>query len=170
MDKESNVESEIIENHKNDLTNDDETDNCAKHDKKNIHDVSTGNIEWKHCDYKNIFSTELENTEEDIGSEVKDEKGTILFEKQKLYQSATAAYMSGQFSSLRSAAKHFGVPRTSLYRLVVDQKMFQGRGRRSKVFTEEEEIGLGREALKETNDGKDLTWPKLSEILQKKLE
>ena len=49
--------------------------------------------------------------------------------------------------------------------------MFQGHGgRRSKVFTEEEEIDLGREVLEETNGGKDLTWPKLSEIIQKKLE
>ena len=84
VDKELNEESQI----KKEITNDDddEIDDC---DKKNIHDVSTGIIEWKHCDYKNIFSTELENN----GSEAKDEKGTILFEKQKLYQSATAAYM-----------------------------------------------------------------------------
>ena len=67
-------------------------------------------------------------------------------------------------------AKHFEVPYSSLYDIFVTRGSYNGKGRKSTVFTLEEEKDISRRALENSNNGSDLTWTMLKDVLEKEVE
>ena len=65
-------------------------------------------------------------------------------EKEKMcqkFRDALAAWNAGRYASVRQCADAFGVPRTSLNDMIREGRTeWKGRGGKSKVFTEEEEL------------------------------
>ena len=82
----------------------------------------------------------------------------------------TIFFVSGRSLSLRQAAKKYGVPPSTLYGVFMSRGKYIGSGNHSKVFTEEEEQDIARIALEKKDDGKDLTWSNLKEIMIEEME
>ena len=107
---------------------------------------------------------------DEIQSEVTEENMSNLKKKQSLYKEAIESYLSGRFPSLWKVSKHFQLPYTTLYGVFVDRGTYSGKGRKSSVFTPTEEKEISAMVLRRSNNGLDLTWRMLKEMLEKELE
>jgi len=116
---------------------------------------------------------QLESVEHNVSKNTS--KGTVdkkseVKIKQKMFQEAIEDFLSGRSTSLRQAAKKFGIPKSTLYGVFVSRGSYTGSGCYSKVFTPEEEQSIARTALEKTSGGKDLTWMILKQIMMEEME
>ena len=58
-----------------------------------------------------------------------------------------------------------------MYRVFTSSSgVYKGAGNHSKVLTEQEEYAIARTALQKTDDGKDLSWSRLTEIMMTEMD
>ena len=60
-------------------------------------------------------------------------------EKIELYDKAVQSFLAGQFPSILKASQHFGLCYNTLYNKIFTGEKYTGSGRKSQVFTPEEE-------------------------------
>ena len=99
-------------------------------------------------------------------------KDTILTKqmKRKVYDDAVADFLISDSPSLRQCAKKFSLPSSTLYDLITSNHGYIGRGRKYKIFTVEEEQEIAKTVLGKTNNGKELSWSLLNQLLLDELE
>jgi len=124
-----------------------------------------------------VESAKLNNTDDDsienysIEDTIElDCKKSRLIKKQKAFQDAVEDFTSGRSTSIRQASRKFGIPYTTLYDVFISGGKFKGSGTHSTVLTKSEEKKIAIIALGQTNEGKDLTWPKLKEIMMDEMD
>ena len=88
--------------------------------------------------------------------------------KRKVYEEAISDFLSNKSSSLMQCAKKFGLPKSTLYGVIMANRGFLGQGNQSKVFDDEHEIA--KKVLEKTNHGKELSWPLQKQLLLDELE
>lgn len=96
-------------------------------------------------------------------------KNNEKIQKQILYETAIAEVMSGECKTLSEASKKFNIARSTLRDLVKADRKYTGRGRKSHVFTDEEEKIISERVLERTNGGKELSWKFLKEMIIEEL-
>ena len=72
-------------------------------------------------------------------------------------------------SSIRSAAKHYGIPLSTLHDLISGNRELRKRGVKSTRFTAAEEREITERILQETDSGNNLSFSRLFSFLQRKL-
>merc|ERR1719322_694241 len=77
--------------------------------------------------------------------------------KQILYEKARMEVMRGE--SVHAASKKYGLPDSNLRRLLYEKSEFKytGKGKKSKVFTEDEELALTQRLLEISDGGRNMT-------------
>ena len=166
-----------------DVINEDFSDECSNtHDnieqvgKAGQGDVETeqsdrsvkaeGTLHNKVVDRENELDIEINKNK--TKSEVINDKRLKREMKRKLYEEAVSDFLSNKSPNLMQCAKKFGLPTSTLYDLVISNRGWIGRGQQSKVFENEEEVA--KIVLEKTNDGKELSWPLLKQLLLDELE
>ena len=92
-------------------------------------------------------------------------------QKQIKFEKARLEVLRGTCSSVREAAKKYGVNHSFLNTLMNDPlAKYKGRGKRSRVFSEAEEINLAQRILNITDGGKNLNIKVVGEILIQEVE
>ena len=86
------------------------------------------------------------------------------------YEQAVLAFQNGEFTSERKCAQHFNVPRTTLQRLLKNNLKFVGTGKKSKVFTSEEESKIINFVVNQQEIGCGLSWYQLQLLLQEVMQ
>jgi len=96
-------------------------------------------------------------------------KNNEKIQKQILYETAIAEVMSGECKTLSEASKKFNIARSTLRDLVKADRKYTGRGRKSQVFTDDEEKIISERVLERTSGGRDLSWKFLKEMIIEEL-
>jgi len=134
--------------------------------------VEEENYDWIKTDveidvnYQAIKSVE---TADDKRIRSENKKAEII-RKQKLYQEAIDSFLSGESPSLYAVAKKLSLNYSTLYQIFTIGGTYKSKGRKSTVFTEEEEKDITRKVLASSRDGMDLTWDLLRNMLVKEAE
>ena len=87
-------------------------------------------------------------------------------EKIELYDKAVQSYLAGQFPSIRKASQHFGLCYNTLYNKIFTGEKYTGSGRKSQVFTPEEEQKIVTFLLDVSSRGCVFTFAQLSLLIQ----
>ena len=90
--------------------------------------------------------------------------------KTSSYQEAISEFRSGAFPSVRKCAAHFKLSKTTLLRLMNEEKSFLGSGRKSKVFTDDEEDKILKFIVSQQELGCGLSWLQLQLLLQEVMQ
>ena len=90
-------------------------------------------------------------------------------DKKLAYKQACEQYNQGKFKSIFAASKHFGLSYTCLYRYLVNGDTFAGKGRKSCVLTEEEELKIVNHVIYRQKIGCGMTYLQLQLIIQEVL-
>ena len=99
--------------------------------------LETNVIIMKDNNDKEFFYEELKTVEPT--NEIVDKKQMKQI-KQTLYEEAIADFLSGKSPSLRQCALKFGVPKSSLYEMIMSDRGYNSKGRKLKVLSVEEEL------------------------------
>ena len=149
-------------NHNTKLKNNDE--NCVPEDileSSEIKIESNANNDEKNRAFKIDPECNLED---------KNKGENILETKQSLYKEAVDSYFAGDFSSLYQVSKYYNLPYSTLYSVLVSRGSYKGKGRKGSLFTTEEEKEITNDIVSEVNNGRELTWKVLNEIIEKQME
>lgn len=94
----------------------------------------------------------------------------LKIQKKIAHEQALAYYKSDKSISIREAAKMFNVNHTTLITLIKTGKSYTGRGRKSKLFSEEEEMSIVKKALQKVQTGEELSTKCIKELVQEEIE
>lgn len=97
------------------------------------------------------------------------QKNSVIRSKIALEQ-ALEFYKNDEKVSIRKAARKFNVSHTTLNTMAKTGKSYSGRGCKSKVFTEEEELIIVSRALEKVKSGHHFDLPVLWKIIQEEAE
>ena len=89
-----------------------------------------------------------------------------LNQKKSQAQKAVNAFHRGKFKSLRSCAKYYKVPKSTLYDLVTTGDELKGRGRKLRCMTSDEESKIVAHVKWRASVGCVLEWRQLQSIIQ----
>ena len=90
-------------------------------------------------------------------------------QKKSQAQKAVNAFHRGKFKSLRSCAKYYKVPKSTLYDLVTTGDELKGRGRKLRCMTPDEESKIVAHVKWRASVGCGLEWRQLQSIIQEVL-
>jgi len=96
-----------------------------------------------------------------------DQQNSIL-EKQIRFEKARVEVLKGK--TLRAAAAQFGINYGSLGKIMKTNMEYRGKGRRSKVFTEEEETSLTQRILDVSEGGSTLSYKLIGDLITQEIE
>ena len=85
------------------------------------------------------------------------------------YQKACVEYQQGKFDSIYAASQHYGLSYTSLHRYLVYGDSYNGKGRKSKVLTAEEEQKIVDHVIYRQKIGCGMTYLQLQLLIQEVL-
>jgi len=159
---EYNATSEILKNNNDNVFSDGCNDTTDINYEENYGWIKTE----VDTNYKAIKSVE---TLEEKRIRTENKKSETI-RKQQLYQEGINSYLSGESPSLYAVAKRMGLNYSTLYQIFTVGGTYKAKGRKSTVFTEEEEKGITEKVLASSNNGKDLTWDMLRNMLVKEAE
>ena len=89
--------------------------------------------------------------------------------RKEQYNAAIAAFESGEFSSVNATAKSFGVNQGTLAKYIKSGSTFVGKGKKSIVFSDEEETQITNFVIKRVELGVGLDFSQLCLVIQELL-
>ena len=140
---------------------------------KSITELKTNFMNY--CNRKDdcMSAEEMQKMQEQLISEPKtcEEKSrNEKFKKKIAYEKAKSYFLSGKCDSVREAAKQFDVSHTTLSLMLKTGKCFQGKGKKTLIFTEEEEKRIANRIIEKLGGARELTSSILREVIREELE
>ena len=119
---------------------------------------------------KSEFSHFKDDKESKFRTNLSGKQHDVKIQKKIAHEKALAYYKSNKGMSIREAAKKFDVNHTTLITLIKTGKSYTGRGRKSKLFSEQEEKSIVDKALQKVEIGEELSTKCIKELVMEEIE